>query len=78
MMCDVFLPKKNGNFGGIFWFSSEYDRDATRAILKSIRKQKLVRTVFFNDPQLITEGLCKLASGHDHHIHFEINPPVRA
>ncbi|QLE56584.1 glucosaminidase domain-containing protein [Nostoc sp. TCL26-01] len=76
MMCDVFLPRKDGKFGGIFWTNSEYDQDAARAILLSIRRQKLVRAVFFNDRQLITAGLCKFASGHDHHIHFEINPPV--
>ncbi|MDZ8189946.1 MAG: glucosaminidase domain-containing protein [Nostoc sp. ChiSLP02] len=79
MMCDVFLPKKNGSYGGIFWSSSDYDRDATRAMIKSIRKHKLVkqRAVFFNDPKLITEGLCAFANGHDHHVHFEINPPLR-
>ncbi|MBD2532102.1 glucosaminidase domain-containing protein [Nostoc flagelliforme FACHB-838] len=78
MMCDVYLPKKNGNFGGIVWSSSEYDQDAARAILKSIGKQKLVRAVFFNDQQLIKERLCVSLSGHDNHIHFEINPPVRS
>jgi len=80
MMCDVFLPKNNGAFGGVFWWSSEYDQDATRAILKSIRKQKLIRpgAVFFNDKKLIQEGFCISMSGHDHHIHFEINPPVRS
>ncbi|MGF2036557.1 MAG: glucosaminidase domain-containing protein [Nostoc sp. CmiVER01] len=78
MMCDVYLPQKNGNFGGIVWSSSEYDQDAARAILKSIGKQKLVRTVFFNDQQLIRERLCVPLSGHDNHIHFEINPPVKS
>ncbi|MCC5644331.1 glucosaminidase domain-containing protein [Nostoc sp. CHAB 5824] len=78
MMCDVYLPKKNRNFGGIVWSSSEYDQDAARAILKSIRKQKLVRAVFFNDQQLIRERLCVSLNGHDNHIHFEINPPVRS
>lgn len=80
MMCDVFLPKNNGTFGGIFWSSSEYDQDTTRAILKSIRKQKLVQAgaVFFNDQKLIKEGLCTAMIGHDHHIHFEINPPIKS
>jgi hypothetical protein len=78
LMCDVFLPKQDGTFGGIFWSSPEYDRNAARAQLKSIRRHKLFRVVFFNDPQLIDEGLCKWASGHDHHLHFEINPPVRS
>ncbi|MBD2561975.1 MULTISPECIES: glucosaminidase domain-containing protein [Nostoc] len=78
MMCDIYLPKKNRYFGGIIWSSSEYDQDAARAILKSIQKQKLVRAVFFNDQQLIKEKLCVSLSGHDNHIHFEINPPVRS
>ncbi|MEH2381454.1 MAG: glucosaminidase domain-containing protein [Nostoc sp.] len=80
MMCDVFLPKNNGDFGGIFWSSSEYDQETTRAILNSIRKQKLVQTgaVFFNDKKLIKEGLCTPMIGHDHHIHFEINPPIKS
>ncbi|ACC84706.1 glucosaminidase domain-containing protein [Nostoc punctiforme] len=78
MMCDIYLPQKNGNFGGIVWSSSNYDRDAARAILKSITNQKLVRAVFFNDQQLIKEGLCVSLNGHDNHIHFEINPPVRS
>ncbi|MEA5603109.1 glucosaminidase domain-containing protein [Nostoc sp. UHCC 0252] len=78
MMCDVYLPLKNGDFGGIVWSNSKYDQDATRAILRSISKQKLVRAVFFNDQQLIKERLCVSLSGHDNHIHFEINPPVRS
>ena len=78
MMCDVYLPLKNGDFGGIVWSNSRYDRDAARAILKSITNQKLVRAVFFNDQQLIKEGLCVSLNGHDNHIHFEINPPVRS
>ncbi|NEU82110.1 glucosaminidase domain-containing protein [Nostoc sp. UIC 10630] len=78
MMCDIYLPQKNGNFGGIVWSSSNYDRDAARAILKSITNQKLVRAVFFNDQQLIKEELCVSLNGHDNHIHFEINPPVRS
>lgn len=78
MMCDIYLPQKNGNFGGIVWSSSNYDRDAARAIIKSITNQKLVRAIFFNDRQLIQEGLCVSLSGHDNHIHFEINQPVRS
>ncbi|WP_427158298.1 glucosaminidase domain-containing protein [Aliinostoc sp. HNIBRCY26] len=80
LMCDVFLPRNDGNFGGISYTNALYDRDATRAIIQSIRRQKLVRAnaVFFNDPTLVREGLCKPLNGHDHHIHFEINPPARS
>ncbi len=78
LMCDVLLPRNDGKFGGINYWDSPYDQRATRALLKSIRKQKLVRAVFFNDPELIREGLCVHVPGHQHHIHFEINPPVRS
>ena len=77
LMCDVFLPRKDGKFGGIHWWDESYDRSAARSLLKSMHKHKLVRAVFFNDPQLIQEKLCTWMPGHDHHIHFEINPPVR-
>jgi len=77
LMCDVLLPRTDGKSGGIFWSDSNYDRPAAHALLKSIRKQKLVRAVFFNDERLIDQGLCTYSTGHDHHIHFEINPPVR-
>lgn len=78
LMCDVLLPKKGGSFGGVNWFDASFDRVATRALLKSIHKQKLVRAVFFNDTTLRGESLCTFALGHDNHIHFEINPPVRS
>lgn len=77
LMCDVLLPRKDGDFGGITWFRAEYDQRATRALIKSIRKNKLLRSVLFNDPDLIDEGLCSHTIGHDNHIHFEIDPPVR-
>jgi hypothetical protein len=77
LMCDVLLPRKDGKFGGIHWWDTSYDQSATRALLKCIRKQKLVRAIFFNDKKLIEEKLCTWANGHDHHIHFEINPPAK-
>ena len=77
LMCDVLLPKKDGDFGGTTWFKAEYDQKATRALIESIRKNKLVRSILFNDPDLIAAGLCSRSSGHDNHIHFEIDPPVR-
>jgi hypothetical protein len=81
LMCDVFLPRQDGGFGGIdFTMKAKYDQKATRALLKSIRKQKLVNknAVFFNEPILIRDGLCRFLHGHHHHIHFSISPPPRA
>lgn len=77
LMCDVLLPRKDGDFGGIYWWSPEYDRDAMRALVKVMNSHKLVRAIFFNDTKLTAEGLCSFATGHDHHVHFEINPPVK-
>lgn len=82
LMCDVNLPRTDGISGGITWSSPNFDRNAARALIKSMHKQKLVRAVFFNDPTLRNENflgksLCTFATGHDNHIHFEINPPVR-
>jgi hypothetical protein len=75
LACDILLPHVNGNFGGITWQSGAYDRNAMRAMLKAIRQQSLVSAVFFNDTQLISEGLCSRMTGHDHHAHFNITPP---
>ena len=74
---DIVLPHKGGKFGGTRWSNSNYDRDATEAMLKALRAQPWVdkTTLYFNDPALISKGLCRRAGGHDNHIHFEINVP---
>lgn len=77
LMCDVLMARKDGDFGGITFRDALYDRQAMRAIIQSIRRQKLVKAVFFNDPKLISEGLCDFVGGHDNHVHFEITPPAR-
>jgi hypothetical protein len=76
--CDVYLPRTGGGYGAV-WDQAGYDRDSARAILKALRAQPLVlkNRVFFNDSQLIAEGLCHALSGHHHHIHFEIGVPKR-
>ena len=78
LMCDVNLPRTDGQAGNITWQSDLFDRHATRKLIVAMRKQSLVRAVYLNDPTLIDEDLCGYSSGHDNHIHFEINPPVRA
>jgi hypothetical protein len=76
--CDVYLPRTDGGYGAV-WDQAGYDREAARAIVKALRAQALVLKdrVFFNDSQLIAEGLCRALSGHHHHIHFEIGVPGR-
>jgi Penicillin-insensitive murein endopeptidase len=77
MCCDIKLPKLNGQAGGITYKDPSYDQMATRAILESLKAQPQASRIFFNDPDLIEEGLCQAVSGHDNHVHFEIKPPVR-
>jgi len=77
LSCDLLLPHKNGNYGTISWTSSSYDRNAMRAMLKALRQQSLSTLIYFNDTQLIREGLCVRARAHDDHAHFEIKPPRR-
>jgi hypothetical protein len=76
-MCDVNLPRSDGKAGDITWRDDLFDRSAARKLIQAMRKQLLVRAVYFNDSTLMGEGLCDFSGGHDNHIHFEINPPVR-
>lgn len=66
LMCDVFLPRTDGKAGDIDMNSPKFDRNATRELIKAMRRHKLVREVFFNDPILIREtfngrNLCNFA-----------------
>jgi hypothetical protein len=76
LMCDVRLPRKDGQLGTDI-SQSNYDRNAARALIKAMRRQKLVSKIFFNDQTLINEGLCQFAFGHHNHVHFAISPPIR-
>lgn len=76
---DIVLPRKGGRFGGTRWTNTNYDRNATEAIIKALRAQPWIdkNTLYFNDPALINKGLCRRAGGHDDHIHFEVNVPPK-
>ncbi|WP_351237207.1 penicillin-insensitive murein endopeptidase [Streptomyces sp. NPDC002133] len=58
--------------GRITWQSSTYDRAATRALVQQIRAKASghVELIFFNDPQLISEGLTTSYPNHDNHLHI--------
>jgi hypothetical protein len=77
LMCDVYLPRTDGKSGDIDMDSSKFDRNATRSLIKAMRKHPLIDSVLFNDQTLRNEELCSFASGHHNHIHFKINPPIR-
>lgn len=55
----------------ITWQSATYDRAATRSVVQAVRAAAPghVALVFFNDPQLISEGLTTQYAGHDNHLH---------
>jgi hypothetical protein len=78
LACDMRLPRKDGQSGGITFEAQVYDRNTARAQLKALRVQPLFKRAFFNDPALIQEGLCARATGHDNHIHFEVGAPAPA
>lgn len=58
--------------GRITWRSSTYDRAATRRLVQEIRSAASghVALVFFNDPELIDEGLTSEWPNHDNHLHI--------
>ena len=77
LVCDVFLPRRDGGAGGIVVTHPKYDRAAMRAMLKAFLAQPLADRVLLNDSVLVSEGLCRPAAGHENHAHLEIRPPLR-
>ncbi|MGH3734970.1 MAG: penicillin-insensitive murein endopeptidase [Micromonosporaceae bacterium] len=55
--------------GGTNTGSSNYDRAATRELIKHIRATGRVKVIFFNDQQLINEGLVTYWANHYDHLH---------
>lgn len=58
--------------GRITWQSPTYDRAATRRLVQELRAKAPghVELIYFNDPQLIAEGLTTNYSNHDNHLHI--------
>ncbi|MFB8774949.1 penicillin-insensitive murein endopeptidase [Streptomyces broussonetiae] len=56
----------------ITWQSTAYDRAATRRLVQEIRAKAPghIDLIFFNDPQLIAEGLTTSYPNHDNHLHI--------
>jgi hypothetical protein len=54
-----------------YWWSSNYDRAATRTLVQKIRAAAPghVKLIFFNDPVLRREGLTTYYAAHDEHLH---------
>lgn len=51
------------------WRDADYDRAATRSFIQQIRATGQVKLIFFNDPQLVSEGLTQSLTNHDDHLH---------
>lgn len=77
LACDIRLPRKNGQTGGVVVGQASYDRKAMRAMIIAFRKQTLASRVLLSDQILVAEGLCMAAQGHLNHAHFEVKPPAR-
>jgi peptidoglycan hydrolase-like protein with peptidoglycan-binding domain len=72
---------RNQCSSGVTWYrwsggrkvccNSAYDRTATRALIRALRAASPghVNYIWFNDPQLIAEGLTGYHAGHDDHLH---------
>jgi peptidoglycan hydrolase-like protein with peptidoglycan-binding domain len=71
---DIALVRKDRrqcNSPGIGYTSSQYDREATRVLIRAIHETAphQVKLIYFNDPVLIAEGLVQRYPRHDDHIH---------
>jgi peptidoglycan hydrolase-like protein with peptidoglycan-binding domain len=57
--------------GRITWQSASYDRAATRQLVLDLRQNAPghVSHIWFNDPELIAEGLTEPLVEHDNHLH---------
>jgi hypothetical protein len=78
LVCDLFLPKKNGEFGKTVTGAPEYDQLAMREQLRAFHRHPQLQVIFLNDKDLIAEGLCSPLDGHHNHAHVEIKPPLRS
>ena len=56
---------------------AQYDRDATRQLIQAIYDSApgMVKLIYFNDPQLIREGLVVRYPRHDDHLHVRYCTP---
>ncbi len=65
---------------GISYRSGQYDRADTRRLLQSIRAAlgAHLKVIYFNDPQMINEGLSRRFANHDDHIHVRLCEPSHA
>lgn len=69
---DVDIRPQSRNGGPTTWRSPGYDRNATREMIREVRRENPNARILFNDPQLIREGLTRPYKGHDNHLHVSL------
>ena len=77
---DVAMIRIDGrqcNYPAITYRSGQYDRADTRRLLQAIHETfgSHLKLIYFNDPQLVDEGLSRRYPNHDGHIHVRLCEP---
>lgn len=68
---DIRPMRNDGVEGATQWNWGSYSRSLTRLLLQMLWDTGMVTRILFNDPVLISEGLCTSYSGHDNHLHVD-------
>ena len=78
LQVDIRLARTDGATTGTSRNAASYDQDSMRAMLQAIRNSTpTVTDIFFNDPVLISAGLCTAKPGHDNRVHVAVGPQER-
>ncbi len=67
--CVDIRPIRDSGNQPVEWSHGNYNRSQTRNLL-NLLKEMGAESVYFNDPQMISDGLSSRMGGHDNHIHF--------
>lgn len=70
--CVDMRPFRKGDFSNtpLWWDDERYDRDVTKKFVQLIKRSYGASPIYFNDPELIKQGLTTYSDGHDNHLHF--------
>lgn len=73
------LPPKTTNWDKLAGsnYTALFHLDAATAQLEAIKSMMDTKYIFFNDPRLISKGLCSREPNHGNHYHIRLKPPAR-
>jgi conjugal transfer mating pair stabilization protein TraG len=79
---DIRPMRSDGINGDTKWTDPNYSQDLTLQLIQDIRANGNVDKIFFNDPELIKEGIVKPWPGRDNHFndmayHYTIIGKIR-